>query len=57
MQERLGVRFRYGVVLYLGPDAIRFGTHLAALPLSSLWTSVPPGTHFARAVAVSTASF
>jgi predicted AAA+ superfamily ATPase len=32
-----GKRFRRGVVLYLGPRVVPFGTHLHAVPLSALW--------------------
>ncbi|HSU14259.1 ATP-binding protein [Longimicrobium sp.] len=37
LAELLGKRFMHGVVLYTGNEAISFGTHLTALPVSALW--------------------
>ena len=38
MAERLGDRFRNGVVLYLGDRVVPFGPRRTAMPLSALWT-------------------
>lgn len=38
LAERAGQRFRRGVVLYGGHEAVAFGPSLHALPLSALWT-------------------
>lgn len=35
--SRVGARFRRGIVLYGGPEAVAFGRHLHALPLDALW--------------------
>ncbi len=37
LEDRLGDRFAYGVVLCLAPEANPFGPKLAALPLDVLW--------------------
>lgn len=37
LQDRLGDQFAFGVVLYTAPEALSFGSRLAALPLSALW--------------------
>jgi predicted AAA+ superfamily ATPase len=37
LRDRLGSRFKAGVVLYLGSDTLPFGDRLAAVPLSGLW--------------------
>jgi uncharacterized protein len=37
LQDRLGDRFAYGVVLHTANEALPFGERLAALPLSALW--------------------
>lgn len=37
LAERLGPRFRFGVLLTLAPEATAFGPRLAALPVESLW--------------------
>ena len=37
LQEATGNRFKAGVVLYNGEDAVKFGEKLLALPLLSLW--------------------
>jgi predicted AAA+ superfamily ATPase len=37
LREKLGKRFRGGVVLYLGSDTLPFGERLAAVPLQGLW--------------------
>jgi uncharacterized protein len=38
LAERLGDRFKAGVVLYTGRDTIPFGDRLAAVPLAALWS-------------------
>jgi uncharacterized protein len=37
LREKLGKRFKGGVVLYLGSDTLPFGERLAAVPLQGLW--------------------
>jgi hypothetical protein len=37
LQEASGTRFKAGVVLYNGEDALKFGDKLVAIPLASLW--------------------
>ena len=37
LRDRLGPRFRAGVVLYLGEDALPFGERLWLAPVSALW--------------------
>lgn len=37
LRERLGSRFKAGVVLYTGERTLPFGDRLAAVPLSGLW--------------------
>jgi hypothetical protein len=39
LEERLGERFRFGVLLTASPEALPFGPRLAALPVGSLWSS------------------
>lgn len=43
LRDRLGSRFRAGVVLNTGPDTLPFGDRLWASPVSALWTE-PPGS-------------
>jgi predicted AAA+ superfamily ATPase len=38
LRDKLGGRFKAGVVLHTGADALPFGDRLAAVPLSGLWT-------------------
>lgn len=38
LRDKLGERFRLGVLLYSGSQPLPFGDRLWALPLSSLWT-------------------
>jgi predicted AAA+ superfamily ATPase len=38
LRDRLGARFRGGVVLHTGSDTLPFGDRLAAVPLSGLWS-------------------
>ena len=38
LRDKLGDRFRLGVVLHTGPAAVPFGDRLLALPYSALWT-------------------
>jgi uncharacterized protein len=40
LRDRLGNRFKAGVLLYTGPNTVPFGDRLAAIPLSGLWA--PP---------------
>jgi predicted AAA+ superfamily ATPase len=37
LRDRLGDRFRAGIVLHAGAQALPFGDRFAALPISSLW--------------------
>lgn len=37
LQEKLGSRFRLGAVVHTGPETLRFGPGLWALPVSALW--------------------
>lgn len=39
LADRLGDRFQFGVLLTAAPEATPFGPKLAALPISSLWSS------------------
>jgi hypothetical protein len=39
LRDRLGTRFKAGVVLYTGSDTLPFGDRIAAVPLSGLWAS------------------
>ncbi len=38
LRDKLGDRFKFGVVLYTGGDTLPFGDRLAAVPLSGLWS-------------------
>ncbi|HEX9696482.1 MAG TPA: ATP-binding protein [Actinomycetota bacterium] len=38
LQDRLGDRFQFGVLLSASPEATPFGPRLAALPVGALWT-------------------
>jgi hypothetical protein len=38
LRERLGNRFRLGVLLHLGPESIPLGERIQAVPLAGLWT-------------------
>lgn len=38
LRDRLGERFKTGVVTYTGPDTLPFGERLWAVPVSGLWT-------------------
>jgi len=40
LRDRLGERFRAGVVVHTGPDTLPFGDRLWAVPVSALWTPV-----------------
>ncbi|HEV3071132.1 MAG TPA: ATP-binding protein [Solirubrobacteraceae bacterium] len=37
LRDKLGTRFKAGVVLYTGSDTLPFGERLAAVPLNGLW--------------------
>lgn len=39
LRDKLGDRFRAGVVVHTGPDTLPFGDRLWAVPTSALWTS------------------
>jgi hypothetical protein len=39
LADRLGDRFQFGVLLTAAPEATPFGPKMAALPVSSLWSS------------------
>jgi uncharacterized protein len=38
LAAQVGDRFRRGVVLYTGDEAVGFGSGLSALPVHALWT-------------------
>jgi hypothetical protein len=38
LRDKLGARFKAGVVLYTGADTLPFGDRLAAVPVSGLWS-------------------
>lgn len=37
LRDKLGARFKAGVVLHTGADTQPFGDRLAAVPISGLW--------------------
>lgn len=37
LREKLGTQFRAGALVYAGPDTVKFGDRLAAVPISGLW--------------------
>ena len=37
LRDKLGERFKAGVLLYTGPSTVPFGDRLAAVPLAGLW--------------------
>ena len=39
LRDRLGTRFRRGIVLHLGPESVPLGERIAAVPLAALWES------------------
>ena len=39
LRDRLGERFKAGVLLYTGPSTVPFGDRLAAIPLGGLWAA------------------
>ena len=39
LRDQLGKRFRVGVLLYAGEQALPFGDRLWALPLETLWST------------------
>ncbi|HWK28679.1 MAG TPA: ATP-binding protein [Solirubrobacter sp.] len=41
LRDKLGDRFKAGVVLYTGEHALPFGDRLAAVPISGLWHAAP----------------
>ena len=42
LANRLGDRFRAGIVLYAGEQQLSFGERLTALPMAALWTLDKP---------------
>lgn len=38
LRDKLGTRFKAGVVLHAGADTLPLGDRLAAVPLSGLWS-------------------
>lgn len=38
LRDRLGKRFRLGLLLHLGPEAIPMGDRISAMPLTGLWS-------------------
>jgi len=38
LRDRLGERFRLGLLLHLGPDTVPMGDRISAVPLAGLWT-------------------
>ncbi len=38
LRDRLGERFRMGLLLHVGPDSIPLGDRISAVPLASLWS-------------------
>lgn len=43
LRDKLGARFKAGVVLHTGADTRPFGDRLAAVPLDGLWSRTPGG--------------
>lgn len=41
LRDKLGSRFKAGILLYTGPSTVPFGDRLAAVPLSGLWADKP----------------
>lgn len=41
LRDKLGDRFKAGVLLYTGPSTVPFGDRLAAVPLPGLWAEAP----------------
>jgi predicted AAA+ superfamily ATPase len=39
LRDKLGERFKAGVLVYTGESTVSFGDRLAAMPLSGLWAS------------------
>jgi predicted AAA+ superfamily ATPase len=39
LRDKLGTRFKAGVVLYIGADSLPFGDRLAAIPVPALWSA------------------
>lgn len=39
VRDALGERFKAGIVLYTGPNTVRFGDRLTAIPLEGLWAT------------------
>jgi predicted AAA+ superfamily ATPase len=37
LRDKLGERFQQGLLLHLGPDSLRLGERIAAVPLAALW--------------------
>ena len=43
LADRLGNRFRAGIVLHAGEQPLSFGERLTALPIAALWMTKPSG--------------
>lgn len=41
LRDKLGDRFKAGILLYTGPSTVPFGDRLAAVPLAGLWAPEP----------------
>lgn len=41
LRDRLGTRLVAGVILYCGPETLRLGERLRAMPISVLWDAEP----------------
>ncbi len=39
LEDKLGDRFKGGIVLYTGGDTVPFGTRLAAVPVAAIWSA------------------
>jgi len=43
LKDRLGGRFRAGIVVHTGPETLPFGDRLWAIPVSALWAPTQTG--------------
>lgn len=50
LRDKLGDRFRQGLVLHLGPDSIPLGERISAIPLASLWEGESQNKQAGRAL-------
>ena len=37
MRDKLGKKFRHGVILHPGKDVVRHGDRISVMPISALW--------------------